>query len=104
MSCPKHEIQLTEREMRLLDFFRTEPFMPVVRRISLDTPYLILAGEDYSDSLMWLQLKGLVDIELSAPVEGGDYSVYPESAVRGSASLTARGQEALDSLDILGAQ
>ena len=100
MSCPKHEIQLTEREMRLLDFFRTEP----VRRISLDTPYLILAGEDYSDSLMWLQLKGLVDIELSAPVEGGDYSAYPESAVRGSASLTARGQEALDSLDILGAQ
>ncbi|MBR0063775.1 MAG: hypothetical protein IJP67_06380 [Oscillospiraceae bacterium] len=104
MSCPKREISLTEREMILLDAFRTEPFLPLVRRINLDTPYLILAGKDYSDEIMWLQLKGLVNIELSAPVNGGDYSAYPESAVRGSASLTLRGQEALDSLDIMGAQ
>jgi hypothetical protein len=104
MSCPKQEIELTEREMRLLDAFRTEPFLPLVRRINLDTPYLILAGEDYSEEIMWLHLKGLADVELSAPVEGGDYSAYPESAARGSASLTLRGQEALDTLDILGAQ
>lgn len=102
MSCPKWEIPLTERELRLLELFRTAPFMPVVRRLSTDTPFLLLEDGDYSDELMWLMLKGLVDIDLSRPVAGCGYEDYPPRSARGSASLTAKGQDALDSLDLMG--
>lgn len=104
MSCPKHnnDISLTKEELALLEVFREEPFLPVARRSSSPAPSLCLDGADLSETLMWLQLKGLVDVDFSSPLTNYEYSEYPVGSIRGSASLSLRGQEALDTIDILG--
>ena len=102
--CPKGTVSLTEKEIALLEGLAEIPFRPVARRGDSDVPFCLdEAGRDISEELMWLRLKGLVTLDYDLPLVGFDYAGYEKYPIRGSFTLTAKGQEVLDSLEIMGA-
>lgn len=97
-------LTLNEGELGLLQKLGQYAFLPVARRADSTEPVLCsdtdLSGEEYSLILQCLEKKGLVSIDYDAPLKGFDgYGSYP---VRGSAGLTARGQNILEILEIQG--
>jgi hypothetical protein len=117
------EITLTERERDFLLLLGQLPFLPLARFGELSPVYLESADEDIDTVLKTglilraLDAKRLISLDYDKPLINGDYSVFERSeAYRtlcneadhftpkyGSIALTSLGQEALDSLSILGA-
>ncbi len=105
--CNRREIVLTPPEAALLLRLGEVAFLPVARRQEGETP-IYLEEADYTpaecgEALAWLQLKGLVSLDYDLPLKNFDYAAYGEKLLRGSAALTAAGQEAVEVLELQGA-
>ena len=60
--------------------------------------------EEYAVILQLLEQKGLISIDYDQPLKGFDMSTYQGYPVHGSFALTARGQKALELLEIQGVE
>ena len=82
------------------------PFLPVARREDDMTPFYPegneYPAEEYSLILQSLEKKQLISIDYDAPLKGCDDATYRGYPVRGSFALTARGQQAINLMDIQG--
>ena len=106
-NCPRKQntitVPLSPMEKDLLSRLAVTPFLPVAsdgnfpvcRELELPSPQ---AG----NLLQKLKQRGLVRIDLDVPLEGFSYEGYDDYPLHGSMALTARGQEALDDMEILG--
>ncbi len=106
-SCGRREIILTPPAALLLRLGEVA-FLPVARQQGGETP-IYLEEADYTpaecgEALAWLQLKGLVSLDYGLPLKNFDYAAYGENLLRGSAALTAAGQEAVEVLELQGAR
>ena len=95
---------LNPLESALLDVFSVTPFLPVA--IDRQSGRMLLMGPELepnaaSLALRMLQRRGLVRVDADLPLPNADYSGY-EGWTHGSAALTARGQEFLDSMEYQG--
>ena len=98
-------ITLNEGELHILQLLGQIPFLPVVRNANDTTP--IYLGNDYPPEeygliLQCLEKKQLINIDFYTPLKGYDDEAYHKYPIRGSFALTARGQQVLEHLDILG--
>lgn len=95
---------LNPLESALLDVFSVTPFLPVAidrqsgRMLPTDPE---LEPNAAGLALRMLQRCGLVRVDADLPLPNADYSGY-EGWTHGSAALTARGQEFLDSMEYQG--
>ena len=95
---------MTQEEISFLETFADLPFQPILRNPSQEWPLSPEdTGEARSQILACLEKKGLIDIDYHCPLKGFDYTPWPRH-LHGSAALTARGQEVLDTLSIQGPQ
>lgn len=105
--CSRREIVLTPPEAALLLRLGEVAFLPVARRYDGETPVYLeetdYTASEYGEALTWLQLKGLVSLDYDRPLSNFDYAAYGEYPLRGSAALTAAGQEAVEVLELQGA-
>ena len=104
----RRELVLTPPEAALLLRLGEVAFLPVARRYDGETPVCLEEADytpaEYSEALSWLQLKGLVSLDYDLPLRNFDYAAYGEYPLRGSAALTAAGQEAVEVLELQGAE
>lgn len=100
------ELFLTQTELELLGRFAQIPFLPVGSKGDREEP--LYREEDkytpaeYTQTLLWLKLKGLITIDYDLPLTGFDYANYADCRLKGSMALTAAGQRAIDLLEIQG--
>ena len=97
-------MELTGGEIAMILTLGQIPFLPVARKMGDDVPVYLeetdRPGEEYSLILQCLEKKRLITVDLDAPLKGFDgYGSFP---IRGSAALTARGQQILEMLEIQG--
>ena len=106
--CGRREIVLTPPGGELLLRLGELAFLPVARRRDEETPvYLEEMGRspaEYGEALAWLQCKGLVSLDYDMPLKNFDYAAYRDYPIQGSAALTAMGQEAVEILELQGAE
>lgn len=100
------EIVLTASEARLLRRLGQVAFLPIARRYDGEEPVCLEEGDPAvcGEALSWLHLKGLVSLDYDRPLTNFGYEAYGEYPVHGSAALTAMGQDALEALEIQGAE
>ena len=98
---PDQTLYLTAEECDLLRGLGQIPFAPLARRPDGETP-VALVGTHPSDAILALRGKGLVSLDWDLPLTDFDYSQFPGYQVYGSMALTARGQQALELLEIQG--
>ena len=96
--------ELNLLEYALLDVFSVTPFLPVA--IDRQSGRMLLMDPELEPTaaglaLRMLQRRGLVRVDADLPLPNADYSGYKDQA-HGSAALTARGQEFLDSMEYQG--
>jgi hypothetical protein len=105
--CAK-ELVLTQPEIHMLQALGQFSFLPVARKADDMTPIYLedshYSREEYSLVLQVLEKKDLISIDYDQPLPGADMSGYQGYPVRGSFALTARGQAALEMLEIQGIQ
>lgn len=99
-------LTLTETELSLLQVFSQLPFAPVARRADSMEPAFFgetdLPVGECGLALQCLEKKDLISIDYDAPLKGFSDPSYDSCPVRGSAALTARGQQVLELLEIQG--
>lgn len=99
-------LELTQGEIDLLQELAVYAFLPVARRPDDMTPFYPegteYTAEEYSAILMHLERKGLISLDYGAPVGTYPEEMYRAWPVHGSAGLTERGQEVVESLQITG--
>lgn len=104
--CGRREIVLTPPEAALLRRLGEVAFLPVARRYDGETPVYLeeadYAPAEYGEALAWMQLKGLVSLDYDLPLKNFGYAAYGDYPLRGSAALTAAGQEAVEVLEVRG--
>ena len=104
--CKKYHIELTQAEIDLLRRFAQLPFLPVARRADQETPVCLEEGaaspEALSAAILGLAQKGLVRLDYDLPLSNFDYAAYAPYVHKGSMALTARGQAAVELLEIQG--
>ena len=102
------ELELTEGEIEMLRTLGQIPFLPVARKMEDDIPvYLEVRdrpAEEYSLILQCLDKRGLISIDYDKPLKSFDDSAYAAYPIRGSFALTARGLQAVELLEIQGAE
>ena len=91
-------------ESALLDVFSVTPFLPVA--IDRQSGRILLTDPEMEPNaaalaLRMLQKRGLVRVDADLPLPNADYRGY-EGWTHGSAALTARGQELLDTMEYQG--
>ena len=101
--CGGGDIYLTEKALELLELLGERAFLPLGERGGKPV-YISDSGEVYVSSPTALKLSGLATLDLDIPLQGFDYSGYAGCTRLGSMALTARGQEALESLSIRGVE
>lgn len=98
-------LTLTEAERDFLLELAQTPFLPIARFPAEETPVFLEKGADRKEEmgilLRMLERKSLIDLDYRTPMNiyAPAYDPYP---IKGSLSLTARGQQVLDLLDIQG--
>jgi hypothetical protein len=99
-----NQLLLTEPEIKLLRLFGQIPFLPVARKAdNMDPVFLELGAPDfYRGVIENLERKGLIDLDYHQDLKGFPYKGYEGYPLKGSMSLTGRGQEVLDLLDLQG--
>lgn len=106
--CPAGVLYLTPQELEMLRRFGQTPFLPVARAAGDETPVYLeetaRTPEEYGLILRHLEAKGLISLDYDLPLSNFDYAPYAAWPLNGSMALTAAGQDALDSLDLLGAE
>ena len=104
--CAK-ELVITPWELEMLKKLGQIPFLPIARKMGdLEPVYLEdreHTREEYSLILQTLEKKGLISLDFGVKLCGFDDSAYQDYPIRGSMALTARGQQALEMLELLGA-
>lgn len=95
---------MTESELQILEVLGQYAFLPVARRMDTMEPHCLEEGlpEDSTTALQLLERKNLISIDYDAPMKGFDYRAYNGLPVQGCISLTKRGQEVLETLEVLG--
>ena len=105
-SCGGSSLELTEGEIRMLLHLAQIPFLPVARRMDDDIPVYLedreYTREEYSLILQCLEKRGLISIDYDQPLKSFDPEAYAAYPIRGSFALTARGQLAVELLEIHG--
>lgn len=101
-------LSLTRPELDMLLTLGQIPFLPVARKADSMTPCYLedsrYSVEDYSIILQNLENKGLIDLDYSRPLKFFDHSAYAGYPVRGTISLTARGQTVLELIEVQGVE
>ena len=101
------ELVLSKAEVDFLLELGQIPFLPVARKMGDLTPVYLERGEDqaekYSLILQCLEKKGLISLDYDKPMKCFDDTAYAAYPIRGSMSLTQRGQAVLEMLEIQGA-
>ena len=103
-SCGR-ALTLTSGKRDFLMELAQVPFLPLARKASEESPVYLEAGEEnrdaYAPLLLSLARKGLISLDYDIPMKRypAGYEAYP---ILGSISLTNRGQQVLDLLDIQG--
>ena len=99
-------LELTQGELSFLQQLGQIPFLPVARRAdNMEPVYLedtAYSPEEYSLILQCLEKKGLIALDYELPLARFDYTAYTGFPVRGTVSLTARGQAVLDAVELQG--
>ena len=99
-------LELTQGEVDFLQELAVYAFLPVARKADDMTPFYPegcqYTQEQYSAILMHLEQKRLISIDYGAPVGNYPAELYSAWPVHGSAALTQRGQEVVESLSITG--
>lgn len=98
-------LELTQPELDLLRRFAQLPFLPVARRADAETPVCLedtASPETLSAAILGLAQKGLIRLDYDLPLSNFDYAAYGSCLHRGSMALTARGQAAVELLEIQG--
>ena len=98
------ELLLTEPELQVLEQLGMFAFLPVARRTDSMEPRCMEEGlpENAGLALTHLEHKGLVRLDYDRPLGNFDYSAYKGCPVHGSAALTQKGQQVVETLDIQG--
>ena len=101
-------LELTEGEVEMLRTLGQFAFLPIARRADDMVPvYLeadVRSAEEYSLILQVLEQKNLVSLDYDKPLAKFNDARYAAYPVKGSAALTARGQQVVEMLDISGIQ
>ena len=101
------ELVLSQAEIDFLQELGQIPFLPVARKMGDLTPVYLERGEEqaeqYSLILQCLEKKGLISLDYDKPMKCFDDTAYAAYPIRGSISLTQRGQAVLEMLEIQGA-
>ena len=101
------ELVLSKAEVDFLLELGQIPFLPVARKMGDLIPVYLEAGEEkaehYSLILQCLEKKGLISLDYDKPMKSFDDAAYAAYPIRGSMSLTQRGQSVLEMLEIQGA-
>lgn len=109
-ACPgcSGTLFLTPGELSMLLRFGQTPFLPVARQTGNEAPVYLeedtRSPEEYAAILRNLEAKGLISLDYALPLSNFDYSRYSACPHLGSMALTQAGQDALDALEILGAE
>lgn len=100
------ELVLTQPEIEILHTLGQVAFLPVARRADSMEPIYLEQGQPERNTpvLQSLESKGLISLDFDKPLQGFDDSAYRAYPLRGSMALTARGQEVLLQLELLGIQ
>lgn len=100
------ELELTQPEIDLLRLFAQIPYLPVARRAESDNPVFfensIAPAETLGAAVAALSQKGLIQVDYELPLKNYDYAQYRSYPRKGSMALTARGQTAVELLEIQG--
>lgn len=94
-------LELTRQEVDCLRRFGQIPFQPVGRRTDDPAP-ICPDGAEGSLILQLLEKKGLISLDYDQPLSRCAWEGYSRLPIRGSAALTARGQQALDWIEYQG--
>lgn len=94
-------LEVTQQELDCLRSFAQAPFQPVGRSFGDPAP-ICPEGAEGSVVLQLLEKKGLISLDYDQPLAGCTWAEYSRLPIRGSAALTARGQETLDWIEYLG--
>ena len=99
---------LADGEIEMLQKLAQIPFLPVARRAdNMDPMYFEdsehTAGE-YSLILQCLEKRGLISIDYDMPLKGAYGEAYLPYPVQGSFALTAKGQDAVELLEVQGCE
>ena len=101
-------LELTEGEVALLRALGQYAFLPIARRADAETPVCLefpdLNPEESGLILLCLEKRGLISVDYDQPLSGFAYNGYEALPVRGSIALTARGQQVVEVLDVMGLQ
>lgn len=99
-------LELTAEEIALLERLGEIPFLPMAGRTPEDTPVFLEDGAEAAEArgraLLGLAGKGLVRLDWDLPLRNFDYRAYGAYPLHGSIALTARGQAAVELLEIQG--
>ena len=102
------QLILSEGEIKLLLSLAQIPFQPVARRADSEEPIYLedptLQAEEASLLLQCLAKRGLISLDYDLPLKGWTYSAYASYPIHGSFALTAKGQQAVEFLEIQGAE
>ena len=104
--CCGGQLELTEGEIRMLMALGQIPFLPVARKMGDDVPVFLEETEytpdEYSLILQCLEKRGLISIDYDMPLKGFSGKTYESYPIRGSFALTAKGQQAVELLEMQG--
>ena len=100
------ELELTRTELELLRRLAQLSFLPVSCQWDGETPVYLEDGtgaaETYSAAILGLHQKRLIQMDYHMPLSNFDYRGYEGYPYKGSMALTARGQTAVELLEIQG--
>ena len=98
------QLLLSQPELQILEQLRICPFLPVARRADTMEPHCREEEmpPETTVALQLLERKHLIRLDYDRPLRNFDYESYRGLPVHGYMSLTARGQEVLDTLEIQG--
>lgn len=98
-------LELTAGEIRVLQLLGQIPFLPIARKADAEEPVCRELDDPQTGLiLLCLEKRGLISLDYDAPLGGFDYAGYEGYPVRGSFALTARGQRAVELMDVMGLQ
>ncbi len=99
-------LELNTGEIAMLEKLGQLPFLPVARKADDLSPIFLEENEysidEYSLILQCLEKKGLIAIDFDAPLKGFADEAYAPYPIKGSFTLTLRGLQVLDILEIQG--
>ena len=101
-------MELSRGEIEMLLNLGQIPFLPVARQMGDEMPVYLeetdRSLEEYGLILLCLEKRGLISIDYDMPLKGAYGEAYLPYPVRGSFALTAKGQDAVELLEVQGCE